>query len=202
MPGSLIQSLWSTWERIFHRLWHVQPISDDGPYLFYISEQRYLGHKFEVDGVTVSRFDKVFELHMNNELIVHILREQKSAVSIAVRLLQEAKRAFPAMSRFVSKPEYDHIKVMYGVTFINRSVERFGFHTFPIRRRLLAGMTTWYLKKLFVIVNPLGAKLIQDHPETLVPRVVAISRARFLEEFPADTSDESNVVPASEHVPS
>lgn len=194
MPGSIVQALWSKWEIVFHRLWHVQPIAAGGPYMFFVSKQRYLGHPFTVDGVTVNKGDTVIELHMNNDMLIEILRDQKSAVGIAVRLLQEAKRSFPKLAEFVAEPGFDGIEVMYGVTFINRSVERFGFHTFPIRRKLLAGLTTWYLKRLFVAVNPRARQMIQEHPDTLVPRVVAISRARFLSSFKTNTQGEE--VPA------
>lgn len=202
MPGSIVQSLWSTWESMFHVLWRVKPIGTDKPYLFYVSEQRYFGHPFTVDDVQVKKGDRVIEMHMNNQLIVEILREQKSAVGIAVRLLQEAKRSFPVLATYVSVPEFDHIHVLYGVTFINRSVERFGFHTFPIRRKVLASFTSWYLKKLFAIVNPIGKTLIEEHPDTLVPRVVAISRARFLANFPpVKANSELDIVDVSRHVP-
>jgi hypothetical protein len=191
MPDSMIRGLWSAWEAVFHFLWKMKPIGSNGPYLFYVSKQRYLGYPFTVDGIQVNKYDAVIELHMNNDLILKILQEQRSAVGLAVKLLQEAKRSFPMLAQCVSSSEYDGINVLYGVTFINRAVERFGLHTFPIRRKMLAELSTWYLKKLLVMVNPEGTKLIEEHPDTFLPRVVAISRARLLELFPPVTQGET-----------
>lgn len=177
-----IRAAWMKWEAVFHRLWHVEPLGE-GKYLFFVSVSRYYGHPFTVDGQRVSRFDRVLELHMNNDMLLEMLQEQKTSIGFAVKLLQETKRSFPVLAKFVAQPRFEEIRVLYGVTFINRSVERFGFYTFPIRSRGLSAITTWYLKKVFAVFNPHGKELMKSHPETFVPRLIAMSREKIIAEY-------------------
>ncbi|KPV45557.1 YkoP family protein [Alicyclobacillus ferrooxydans] len=182
MAGETYRKLWMAWERVFNVAAHVQNLSDDGEeYLFHVAKRRYMGHPFTVDGVEVHAFDPVIELHMNNELLAQILSQETSMVRVAVKLIAEAKRSFPALVKHVSSEEYEREQVLYGTTFIHRSVERFGFSTFPFYWRWSEIIFTRYLQLVFRAVNPRAADLLKNHADTFVPRVVAISKQKLVQ---------------------
>lgn len=185
---SLIHTLWDVWERAFRRLAHVQPIHSDGEYLFYVSVRRFMGRPIVVDNVPLKRFDKIIELHMNNDMLFQILRESKSLVSVGVRLLKEANRALPVLAEKVAGIPDSEARVLLGITFINRSVERLGFRTFPIRSKFQNALTTWYLRKVFRMVNPNAKQMFKSHDSAFTPKMVAISRERLISLYPSQDS--------------
>lgn len=181
MAGETFRKLWMAWERLFRFAAHVQSLEDSEEHLFYVAKRRYMGHSFTVDGISVQTFDPVIELHMNNELLSQILSDETSMVRLAIRLISEAKRSLPALARHVSSSEYEREQVLYGTTFIHRSVERFGFSTFPFYWRWSEKLFTRYLQLVFRAVNPKAVDLLKTHSETFVPRVVAISKEKLVQ---------------------
>ncbi|MCL6452077.1 MAG: polysaccharide deacetylase [Alicyclobacillus sp.] len=175
--------MWMAWEAVFRKLAHLETIGDDREYLFYVAKHRYIGKPFQVDGVDVRRFDPVIEIHMNNDLLAKVLNEEQSSMRLGVRLLNEAKQSLPALARHVSGPEFAREQVLYGATFIHRSVERFGWTSFPIRQQWISTYFTRYLQIVFKVVNPHAASILQTHAEDFVPRVVAISKAKLLARY-------------------
>ncbi|MBX5436800.1 MAG: hypothetical protein IRZ33_06255, partial [Alicyclobacillaceae bacterium] len=182
---TFVQWAWLGWECLYRILWGVRPIQPRQPHLFFVAKHRYLGRPFEVDGVRVGWFDPVVELHMNNEVLLEALRTQRSIVGLAVKLLQEAKRSLPALAACLSQEPYRGIQVVYGITFIHRGVDRFGFQALPLRRPLLARFVQWYLQQIFRIVNPDADRLIRAHPDAFVPKLVAIRMDRLLRAYGA-----------------
>ncbi|MCL6445934.1 MAG: polysaccharide deacetylase [Alicyclobacillus sp.] len=202
MASRLIRSVWLAWESLFHWVWRVQPLEPGVRHLFYVSMTRYMGKPFTVDGVTVRRFDPIIELHMNNEMLMNALREQKNVVSLAVKLLQEAKRSLPALANCVRDEKFAKAKALYGITFIHRGVERFGFTTFPLRQRLFHRITTAYLKFIFRMVNPRAVALLATHPDIFEPRLVVISKMRLLTQYATRAEEEAQPASAApQHSP-
>lgn len=181
MASQTFRNLWMWWEAVFRKAAGLQTLGDDRTYLFYVGKRRYLGKSFEVDGVPVHTFDPIIELHMNNEFLAELLHDQPSPMRMGIRLVTEAKRSFPALARHVNQPRYQRQRVIYGTTFINRSVEKFGISTFPIQQKWIEKLFTRYLQIVFVAVNPSAATLFRSSPETFVPRVVAISKAKLMQ---------------------
>ncbi len=183
MARHMVFWIWKVWEFLFRFFAHVRPLRKDESYLFYVAKRRYLGKPFSVDGITVHRFDMVVELHMNNALLVDTLRNQKSLVGVAVKLVQEAKRSLPVLAENLSTSKYEQTEVLYGVTFIHRGVERFGFQSLPIQRSFLRGLATWHLTHVFKIVNPNAEQILRQHPNAFEPRMVAISKQHLLSNY-------------------
>ncbi|GGJ09928.1 hypothetical protein GCM10010885_18830 [Alicyclobacillus cellulosilyticus] len=190
--------LWMAWERVFAWMARLHPLRPGERHMFFIARRRYLGHPFVVDGVEVRRFDPVLELHMNNEILMEGLREGGPLFGVIVKLLQEAKRSLPVLAERAMDEEFRDVRVLYGVTFIHRGVERMGFTSFPIRNRLLCRLTTWYLHQLLRIVNPHADELLATHADAFVPKVVAISKARLVQMYGAE--GRRAPVPAPDHV--
>jgi hypothetical protein len=194
-----MHALWHAWEWLFHVVMRLEPLRAGEAHLFYLSVRRYMGRPFVVDGVQVKRFDKVIELHMNNDLLLQVLRETDNLVSLAVRLLQIAKRDLPILAERVASRRFAKAHVLLGITFIHRSVERFGFQSFPIRGRFVRRVTTWHLRNVLRIVNPHADHLFRSHPDAFVPKVVAISKDRLIQQFACATTEGTTHV--GEHAP-
>jgi hypothetical protein len=179
---SIIRSLWMGWEAVFRFSCRVHPLNRDEQHLFLIARRRYLGKSFTVDGVTIRLFDPVIELHMNNKLLVQLLRHQ-GLMGLAVRLVQETRRSMPILAETLNREKFHGVKALYGVTFIHRHVERFGFQTFPIQQKLTERLFTWYLRQVFRAINPNASQLLATHREAFVPRIVAMSKDRLVTQF-------------------
>lgn len=193
MAQKVVFWIWKAWEFLFRFFGHVRPLRKDEPYLFYVAKRRYLGKPFVVDGVTVKRFDLVVELHMNNSYLVNKLRHQTGLVGLAVQLVQEAKRSLPVLAESLSASKFDDVQVIYGITFIHRSVERFGFHTLPIQRQFWRNLATWHLTHVFRIVNPNADQILLHHPGVFEPKMVAISKEHLLSAYGPGSQTQSTV---------
>lgn len=168
------------WEGIFRKAAHVEALGTDREYLFFVAKRRYVGHTFEVDGIAVHTFDQVIEIHMNNEFLAKILSEEQSVMRVGVKLISEAKRSFPALARVIAGPRYAEEKVVFGTTFIHRSVEKFGLKTFPLKSKLMERIFTRYLQLVFRAVNPHASQIMLTHHDTFIPRVVAMSKEQLI----------------------
>lgn len=198
MPNRLIRRVWLAWEKTFHVVGRLQAIRPGTQDLFFIAKRRYLGRSFTVDGVAVRPFDTVIELHMNNDLLSEVLRTESQLMGIAVRLIHEARRSLPALAETLKDARYVRVKALYGVTFINRGIERFGFHTFPVQSQWTKSVTRWHLKNVFRMVNPDSAQLLKTHPEAFEPMLVAASKEHFVA-LHANRRPANSARPVSDH---
>ncbi|MDP9727437.1 YkoP family protein [Alicyclobacillus tolerans] len=180
MKNRIYRSIWCGWEKLFHIAFRLKEISPDQEYLFYYAKRRYLGRRFEVDGITVKPFDKVIELHINNDRISEILSSDKDMMPIVLRLLKEAHRSFPALAELVSRPEFDDAVALYGITFIHRGISRLGFSNYPMRPGFPKWITKWHLRNVFRMVNPHADEILSNHAQVFEPKIVAVSRQHFV----------------------
>ncbi|OFW77693.1 MAG: hypothetical protein A2201_00135 [Alicyclobacillus sp. RIFOXYA1_FULL_53_8] len=200
MGRYIVFHVWKTWEFLFRFFGRVRPLRRNEPYLFYIAKRRYLGRGFDVDGVTVRRFDVVVELHMNNAMLVRTLRDQTSLVGLAVYLLKETRRALPVLAERLDSNKFQGVNALYGITFIHRGVDRFGFRILPIRRPLVRRLATWHLTNVFRIVNPNAESILQEHASVFEPKMVAMSKKHLLAFYGPGGSAHSQTVTHPNHV--
>lgn len=182
--GSVIA--WRVWEALFRVFAGVKPIRKTHDDLFLVADRRYLGKSFTIDGVRVKPFDRVLELHINNELVMEILKDHHSLMSSTVKLLHEARQSLPALAQYVERETGENVRALYGVTFIHRGISRLGFSSFPISNRFMRELSRWHLRKLFEMVNPGAKNALTQHTEDFVPKVVAISKDHLLELYETD----------------
>jgi len=182
---NFVYRLFQGWEKIFRFIARVHPIRENAgkPDLFFIAKRTYLGRTFSADGVKVRPFQKVVELHMNNDLLKQVLKSEKSLVAVAVTLIREARQSLPHLAEVLSLPEYDDVEVLYGVTFIHRGIQKLGFHTAEIRNRLIRRISTWYLLHLFNMVNPDAKSVLERHHEGFYPKMVAMTKSELLARY-------------------
>lgn len=201
MPNRVVRAVFNVWESLFHRAFHLEEIEPGVEHLFFIAKRRYIGRPFEVDGVQVRSGDIVIELHVNNEMVEHILREDGNVVRAMVQLLRHARQSMPMLTKAVQQEKYQSAMALYGVTFIHRGIDRFGFHTLPLTGMLSKSVTKWHLTNVLKMLNPDANHLLETHPDVLQPKLVVASKATLVELFGPDTiSSHSNSVPVQASV--
>jgi hypothetical protein len=175
--------LWRAFEYVFARVSRVKEIHPGQQEMFLIANRTYYGRAFIVQGVPVHRRDKVVELHVNNELVMKILRQESSLVAVSVRLLVETKKALPALAAYLADDRFADRQVLYGISFMHRGISRLGFETFPIHDGLLKRLITWHLKRLFRIVNPHSEDALRHREADFVPKMVAMSKQELMRRY-------------------
>ncbi len=171
---------WDLWEAGFRWLFKVRPIRPGVEDLFYMSKAHYIGKPFVIDGVVVKRGQPVVELHVNNAVVARVLKKEQNILASTVKLLQMARQSLPALAQRMADPEFADVQVLYGITFIHRGIERMGFEAFPLRNRLFAPVTRWYLRQVLKAFNPEANRLLAAHPDAFVPKLVATTKARLI----------------------
>lgn len=200
MPSRAVRTVFNLWESLFHRAFHLEDIEPGVEHLFFIAKRRYMGRPFEVDGVHVRSGDKVVELHVNNDMVEHALREDGNIVRAMVQLLRQARTSMPALARAIQSERYADTEALYGITMIHRGIERFGFHTHPLPDGISKSLTTWHLTNVLKMLNPDAEHLLQTHHDVLYPKLVVASKARIIELF-ANESTSASVANAVAQVP-
>lgn len=194
MPNRAVRLVFDVWESLFHKAFHLEEIEPGVEHLFFIALRRYSGQPFEVDGVKVRPGDRVVELHMNNDVVERALREDDNVVRATVQLLRKARQSMPALSRAIQQAKYRDAAALYGISFIHRGIERFGFHTLPLPDGLSKSLTTWHLTNVLKMLNPDAEHILETHHDVLQPKLVVASKQRIVELFAEharadDTSD-------------
>lgn len=201
MPNRVVRAVFNAWESLFHRAFHLEEIEPGVDHLFFIAKRRYMGRSFEVDGVRVHSGDIVIELHMNNGMVEQFLREDENVVRAMVQLLRQARQSMPMLSLAIRQEKYRQARALYGVTFIHRGIERFGFHTLPLNGVLSKSVTKWHLTNILKMLNPDANHLLQTHQQVLEPKLVVASKHKVIEMFgqddqrPLSTSASSSSTP-------
>lgn len=191
-------AVWRAFEYMFAKIGGVHPIDPTVEGMFLIAKRTYLGHSFEVQGVPVQRGSKVIELHVNNELVMKLLREERSLVAASVKLLVHTKHSLPAVAAYLSSEEFDGRDVLYGISFIHRGIARLGFETHPMSDTLFRRLTTWHLKRLYRIVNPEATAAMASRQNDFVPKIVAMSKHELFRRYLHVDAEETRVVSKTE----
>jgi hypothetical protein len=192
--NNLCKMIGMAWERFFHIAFHLEPIHPHENHLFFIAKRTYIGRRFTVGDEVIKPFDKVIELHMNNELLVQYLHEDPNLVSLAVRLVREARKSLPLLAQVVHQQRFAKARVIYGVTFIHRGISRLGFHTLPMRNGLLRRLTRWHLKNVLRLMNPDAARIMALHPGDFVPMLVAFPKDELIAKYGTRIEQKGNSV--------
>ena len=184
MEMAWLRRLWMLWEALFRKVAGVRPLrKDGGEYMFLLATRPYVGKPFLVDGVPVNKHDLVAELHMNNEMILQVFSEGHGMLALSKRLLDAGRQSLPVLAERMQDSEFEGVEVLYGISFVHRVAEAFGFHTFPMSNPFIRAITTWYLRVLFRVINPNGGIFIKRHPDMFIPRVIAISKQHLIERY-------------------
>lgn len=179
--STLHMATWRWWDDTVRKVARIKPL--DLGHLICIKKRRYLGSPFTINGMTIRRFDPILELHLNNRLLVGLFQEEDNVIRLAKKLLEETHRCFPILADYVGQPEFRDVQILYGLTFIHRGIERFGFQILPVPNQFTRRFLAWYLRNIFLAFNPTAQSFLKARPQVFVPRRIVISKDQFIRDF-------------------
>ena len=185
----LMITLWIKWESLFYRLFYIQPIDKNQPFLN-VRVRTLLGaNAIQLsDGEEIKKGDHVLELHLNNEMLFKMGINSRSSIQLAIQMIRTTEQLLPKTLLFIlNHPKYKEIKGLYGVSMIYRGTKQLGFTVIDLPRGLFFFLTKIYLRLLLLIVHPQGKQRLQTKGELLVPKMIAISTKEFIRRYPIET---------------
>lgn len=184
----LMITLWIKWESLFYRLFYIQPIDKNQPFLN-VRVRTYWGKTIQLsDGEEIKKGDHVLELHLNNEMLFKMGINSRSSIQLAIQMIRTTEQLLPKTLLFIlNHPKYKEIKGLYGVSMIYRGTKQLGFTVIDLPRGLFFFLTKIYLRLLLLIVHPQGKQRLQTKGELLVPKMIAISTKEFIRRYPIET---------------
>ncbi|SEG55483.1 polysaccharide deacetylase family protein [Paenibacillus sp. UNC499MF] len=167
---------WMLWERLFHRLYRVQPGDPEHRFLHY-RIRTYHGQELALDdGEIIRPGDKVAELHLDNEWLRQAGSQSSSMMKLAVQMIRAMGYSMPRLAhRLLTDPALADLKGVYGISMIHRGTKQFGFTVLPLHNRLWRWTSTMYLRILLGMLHPGGFGRLQENKDRLTPRIIAMS---------------------------
>lgn len=147
--------LWLQWERLFHRVFHTNPVGSPSP-SFHYRMTKYHGGPIDIGGdQTLEDGDSIVELHFDNRTLLEIAHQSASPIAAAIRLVRMVEKQLPTIASAVSRdPAAREAKTMYGVTMIHRGATKLGFGVHELPAGVFASMSKLYLKLLMRVLTP------------------------------------------------
>jgi len=170
--------LWQHWEKIFGLAFGLKDVADihGCPTIFRASVGRYLGPRVILPcGKTLSRGEKVFGLHLNNEYLLKILRGETRPETIGIKMVQELRRSLPALARHISRiPRCEDVDCLVAITMLHRGSHAMGFTPVEINCSIIKKIITLYQTILLNFYHP-SAKRVYGKGD-LSPKIIVMSK--------------------------
>lgn len=185
MMKKMIVGLWLGYERVFHLVFGMKTTNEEDP-VFHFRFRPYHGDPIQLDdGVTLNSGDQVMEIHFDNERLYEIGKKSRSSMQLAIHMIRDVERTLPEMAAYIQQHGNlsQEVKAVYGVSFINRGPEQFGFTVRDLPKGLFLRVTTYYLRVLMRVMHPMGQRRLRQHPEQLVPRTIVMSTETLLNRY-------------------
>ncbi|MFE6794701.1 polysaccharide deacetylase family protein [Paenibacillus chitinolyticus] len=175
---------WMLWERLFHRLYRIQPGDSEHRFLHY-RIRAYHGQELILDdGEIIRPGDKVAELHLDNEWLRQAGSQSSSMMKLAVQMIRAMDKSMPRLAhRLLTDPALADLKGVYGISMIHRGTKQFGFTVLPLHNRLWRWSSTLYLRFLLGMLHPGGFGRLQENTARLNPRIIAMSASQMKKRY-------------------
>ncbi|WP_424768763.1 polysaccharide deacetylase family protein [Paenibacillus sp. sgz302251] len=173
-------SLWLLWESVFHVVFRLKTVGNEGDPAFHYRVTTYNGETVElVTGGRIAKGDRIAELHFDNKKLSTIAATSKSPVATGIRMLREVEQALPVLAnQLAADQEATDIKAVYGVTMIHRGADRLGFEIFQLPEGWFAKSTRLYLSILIrVLTNTKNSAQSSKRREQISPRMLFMPAA-------------------------
>nr|WP_243734928.1 polysaccharide deacetylase family protein [Paenibacillus turpanensis] len=182
----LLVSLWLGWEKVYHVLFKLKPVSPKDSFL-HLRITRYSGPPIRLNnGEVLQSGDKVAEIHLDNGILYQLGSKSRSSMHLAIQLIRAMDRALPHLVVMLrQRSDLAQIKALYGVTMINRGVEQFGFTVTELPKGTFAVLSKWYLTLLMNVIHPRGKERLHERSELLVPKILAMSMTELTARYGA-----------------
>ena len=177
--------LWIKWERMFTRLFRIQPIDRSDPLLM-VRVRTYWGKTIPLlDGEKIQRGDRIMEMHFNNEMLFNMGIQARSPFQLAIQMIRATEKLLPKTLPIILKhPDSENIKALYGISMIYQGSDQFGFTINNVPKGPFSFFTTVYLRLLLCIVHPQGYGRLQNKMGKLVPRMMIMTKKELMRRYP------------------
>lgn len=182
-------ALWDIWERIYSLLFHVRKIKPGG--LFRLNLRQYRGPVLTLrDGTTVHPGDMVGELHLANRQLVDLQRKCSNQIQAVMCVKKEMKQNLTHLATLVAQEKVSpEVKAFFGITIFHQGARLLGFEVEEIESRFWRYCFRLGQLLLLATYHPLGTRRLKQGHQSLVPKVIWISRAALTRDFlPQDRS--------------
>ncbi|MFC4617142.1 hypothetical protein ACFO4N_00200 [Camelliibacillus cellulosilyticus] len=175
----VILAIYSVWERLYYKIAKVRV--ENSHDLLYIRPIIYKGRPIQLEDMTIEKGDAVLQLHFNNRLLLETALRSKNTMHMITTLLHIMRDTLQRLAEYVQSPEFEEYKALYGISLMHRGAEQFGFNVIDLKSGVSTSFQQFYLRLLMRILHPNGRKRLKIKKELLAPKVVAVSRKRFIE---------------------
>ncbi|MBB2479512.1 hypothetical protein H5P36_04865 [Bacillus sp. APMAM] len=176
--------LWINWERMFNRLFRIQPIDRNNPLLM-VRVRTYWGKTIQLlDGEKIQRGDRILEIHFNNEMLFNMGIHARSSFQLAIQMIRSAEKLLPKTLPIILKhPDSEKIKALYGISMIYQGTNQFGFTVNNVPKGPFSFFTKVYLRLLLCIVHPQGYERLQNKTGQFVPRMMIMTKKELIRRY-------------------
>jgi peptidoglycan-N-acetylglucosamine deacetylase len=170
--------LWEKWEYIYANLFHVRRINATN--LFRLTKKRYKGPDlYDSNGnLLATKGDTVAEIHLDS---IRFQIKETDSHNIGLKALSQVRQSLPVLAQYIAEShDYQDIKVLLGLTLLNRGVKRLGFEVQEVPSTWVNRKIGMLQKVIISVYHPLG---IARNTKRLgnKPKIVWISRQKLLE---------------------
>lgn len=176
---------WMKWERLFIRIFHIEPIDESNP-LLRLRSRVYTGSQPIVleDGERIEKGDLIAELHLDNDMLLKLGHDSRTSMHLAIRLIRGVEQLLPqALHVLQTDPAYRDVKGLYGITMIHRGTKQLGFTVLDLPKGIFAASTRIYLRILLAVIHPQGKDRLKTKSDLLVPKIIAMSKKELMSRY-------------------
>ncbi|NTW72445.1 MAG: polysaccharide deacetylase family protein [Eubacteriaceae bacterium] len=170
--------IWEKWETLYANHKRITRIDENN--IYRLSRDHYNGPDlFNSHGqLLATKDDLVGILHLDN---IRFQGLGDSIQKIGLSVLRQARLSLPVLASYVhGNPDFKDIKVLLGVTLINRGVKGLGFSVeeYPNDN---AGFIGFMQQMVYRVYNPAGKHNLGKH--NAKPKIVWISKEELFERY-------------------
>ncbi|MEF2966754.1 polysaccharide deacetylase [Paenibacillus sp. M1] len=181
----LIQWVWMGWEQCFEKFGRARALYSGEYGICKMFVTKYRGPSIPCqDGTWIQSGDWIGELHLNNRLILDMLRNH-DANQVALRVARLTRGSMRQIcAELQTHPQLGQVKALQGITLLHRGITHgLGFETYPLKQGTFRTLTTSYLRLLLTVFHPQNGGRIGPHTEKLVPLRLVMSRKALVQRF-------------------
>lgn len=180
-----IQWAWMHWEQGFERFSRARALYSGNYGICKMFVTKYRGPVIACqDGTQVVPGDWIGELHLDNRIILDMLRS-RDADGVALRIARLTRSSLRDICAEIrTHPKLGQVKALQGITLLHRGITHgLGFETHPLKQGTFRLLATTYLRLLLAVFHPQAKGRIGPHAGKLVPLRLVMSRDSLLQRF-------------------
>ncbi|MED0669623.1 hypothetical protein P4S95_05215 [Aneurinibacillus aneurinilyticus] len=172
------------WEGLFRTFFHLESLDENNHFLC-VRVRTYRGKTLRLaDGQEIRKGDQIAELHVNNALLFKMRTGTSSSMQLAIQMIRATEQILPKIPGFLlSHPNYRNVTGIYGVSFLYRGAEQFGFTVIDLPKGMFCFLTKIYLRTLFFVIHPQGKQRLQTKTHLLIPKIITMSTKELMRRY-------------------